>query len=231
MTGVEGPVRPAPGRIIVFSDIWCAFGHVAVHRLHAARERLGLQGRVIFDPYCFPMELLNGNPGSRPGSDSEVPSVGACEPDAGWQLWHGPDWLYPSSSLPALEAVQAAKEQSLQAAEDLDRALRRAFWAESRCITNHTVILDVAAATGGIDVARLRAALDDGHIRPVLTEHARISASDRVLCSPHLFLPDGTNYANPGMSVEWTGDWGVGYPHVVEDRPEIYDEIVSRSAK
>jgi hypothetical protein len=38
-----------------------------------------------------------------------------------------------------LEAAQAAKEQSLRASEELDRALRRALFADSRCITIATL--------------------------------------------------------------------------------------------
>ena len=31
-----------PGVITVFSDIWCSFAHVAMHRLHTTREELVL---------------------------------------------------------------------------------------------------------------------------------------------------------------------------------------------
>lgn len=220
----------APGTIVIFSDTWCAFGHLAVYRLHRARHRLGLVDQVTFDHRAFPMELLNGNPGSRPGSDSEVPSVGACDPDAGWQLWQDKDWLYPSSSLPALEAVQAAKEQGPRASEDLDLALRRAFWVESRCITNRTVIIDAAASTATVDPVALAEAMEAGRGRAAVVEQTRVSVSDAVQCSPHVFLPDGTDYPNPGLEVDWVGDWGAGFPVIKSDNPAIYDEIVQRSA-
>lgn len=222
-------LTPAPGTIVVFSDTWCAFAHVAVHRLHEARRRLHLEDQVVFDHRAFPMELLNGNPGSRPGSDSEVPSVGNCEPSAGWQLWQDKDWLYPSSSLPALEAVQAAKAQSPRASEDLDLALRRAFWAESRCITNRAVILDVALATPGVDPAAIEDALETGSVRAAVARQTRDSAGDQVVCSPHVFLPDGTDHPNPGMSVEWQDEWGRGYPRIIRDDPVIYDEMLLAS--
>jgi predicted DsbA family dithiol-disulfide isomerase len=222
-------LTPPPGTIVIFSDIWCAFGHLAVYRLHDARQRLGLRNEVRFDHRAFPMELLNGNPGSRPGSDSEVPTVGACEPNAGWQLWQAKDWLYPSSSLPALEAVQAAKQQSVEASEDLDLALRRAFWSESRCINNQRVILDVADTVPTVDTDDLRSALTYGTARAQVADHARQSQSPHVLCSPHVFLPDGSDVANPGLDVEWVGDWGKGYPHIVEDDPSIYQRILRRA--
>ncbi len=226
---MRSALTPDPGTIVIFSDTWCAFAHVAVYRLHAARRRLNLDGLVSFEHRAFPMELLNGNPGSRPGSDSEVPSVGACEPGAGWQLWQDKDWLYPNSTLPALEAVQAAKVQSLKASEDLDLALRRAFWVESRCITNQAVILNVASNTPGVDAAAIGKALDTGSSRGTITEQAQQSASDLVTCSPHVFLPDGTDHANPGMTVDWEGEWGRGYPRIVRDDPTIYDDILMRS--
>ena len=39
-------LTPAPGVITVFSDIWCSFAHIAIHRLHATRTSLGLEDRV-----------------------------------------------------------------------------------------------------------------------------------------------------------------------------------------
>ena len=230
ITTRQADLTPPPGIIIIFSDIWCSFAHIAVHRLHVTRSRLGLEGRVWFDHRAFPLELLNDSPSPRPGTDSEVARMASHEPDAGWQLWQAKDWLYPSTTLPALEAVQAAKEQGWHASEQLDRGLRRAFWAESRCISNRKVILDVAAQTGVIDVDALETALDDGRARRALAEQAAISRTDRVICSPHLFLPDGTDYPNPGISSRWVGTYGIGWPVVEKDDPSIYEEILKRAA-
>ncbi|MEU7884874.1 DsbA family protein [Microbispora bryophytorum] len=223
-------LTPEPGTIVIFSDIWCSFAHIAVHRLHRTRERLGLTDRVRFDHRAFPLELLNDAPSPRPGTDSEVGRMAALEPDAGWQLWQAKDWLYPSTTLPALEAVQAAKEQGFTASEQLDLALRKAFWAESRCISHRKVILDAAASTGVVDVDALAAALDDGRARRTLSEQAAISATDRVNCSPHLFLPDGTDYPNPGIEVGWVGSYGIGWPVVSSDDPSVYEDILKRAA-
>ncbi|MFG1822158.1 DsbA family protein [Microbispora bryophytorum] len=223
-------LTPEAGTIVIFSDIWCSFAHIAVHRLHKTRERLGLTDRVRFDHRAFPLELLNDAPSPRPGTDSEVGRMAALEPDAGWQLWQAKDWLYPSTTLPALEAVQAAKEQGFTASEQLDLALRKAFWAESRCISHRKVILDAAASTGVVDVDALAAALDDGRARRTLSEQAAISATDQVNCSPHLFLPDGTGHANPGIEVGWVGSYGIGWPVVSSDDPSVYEDILKRAA-
>jgi predicted DsbA family dithiol-disulfide isomerase len=221
---------PEPGIIIVYSDIWCSFAHITIRRLHVARERLGLYGKVWFDLRAFPLELLNDAPSPRTGTDSEVARMAILEPSAGWQMWQAKDYLYPSTTLPALEAVQAAKLQSLRAAEQLDLALRRAFWAESKCISNRKVIIDAASGTGAVDVAELIEALDDGRARRTLSDQAAISASDRIVCSPHLFLPDGTNHPNPGITSRWAGRYGVGYPIVEADDPKVIEDLLQRSA-
>lgn len=223
---LDDPVPTTTGVIVVYSDIWCSFAHIAMHRLHAARARLGLQDRVAFDHRAFPLELLNDAPSPRPGTDSEVARMAALEPDAGWQLWQAKDWTYPTSTLPALEAVQAAKEQGLGASEALDLGLRRAFWAESRCVSYRRVILEVAHATGVIDVDALADALDEGRARPRLSAQARTAATERVQCSPHLFLSDGTEAANPGIDARWAGGYGIGWPVVKSEDASVLDDIL-----
>lgn len=216
--------------IVVYSDIWCSFAHITIARMHAARTKLGLEKEVRFDHRAFPLELLNNASSPRTGTDSEVARMAILEPDAGWQLWQNKDYYYPSTTLPALEAVQAAKLQSLEAGEQLDLALRKAFWARSKNISNRKVILDAAASTGAVDVTELTTALDDGRARKTLSEQAAIAATDQVRCSPHLFLPDGSDHANPGISSHWEGRYGVGYPVVDADDREVVTDLIKRAA-
>ena len=68
-------------------------------------------------------------------------------------------------SLRLLEAVQAAKVQSPRAAEELDLALRRALFCDSRHIGMRHEILDVARTCPSVDVDDLTRALDDGSLR------------------------------------------------------------------
>ncbi|HZB30822.1 MAG TPA: DsbA family protein [Streptosporangiaceae bacterium] len=222
-------LTPQPGVISVFADIWCSFAHIAIYRLHATRQRLGLQKEVSFDLHAFPLELLNDAPSPRAGTDSEVGRMGQQEPAAGWQLWQDKEYLYPSTTLPALEAIIAAKEQGLHQSEQLDLALRKAFWAQSRCISNRKVIMDAAESTGVVDTVALDAALNDGRARKALSQDAAISATEQVICSPHLFLPDGGDYANPGIEVRWEGDYGVGWPVVTKDDPTIFENLIKRA--
>jgi hypothetical protein len=143
-TYTPGMVRVAAGTVVIYSDIACPWTHVAMHRIHAARRRLGLEGRVALVHRAFPLELINRRPTPRRVLDAEIPVAGALAPDAGWQLWQAPDWEWPVTTLLALEAVRAAEVQSLRAAEELDLGLRRALFAQSRCISLLPVILDVA---------------------------------------------------------------------------------------
>lgn len=218
--------------IVVYTDLNCSFAHLAVHRLHETRARLGLDEIVHFDHRAFPLELFNVSVNERPGVDSEIAVVGALEPEAGWRLWQGPDWRYPVTMLPALEAVQAAKDQGWAASEQLDRALRKAFWAQSRCISMRHEILDIAAGTGVVDVDALAVRMDDGSARADVFAQFHAAREDRVLCSPHVFLADRSNWANPGVDVRWVnGGFGDGFPAIDADEPSVYDEILHRAAE
>ena len=46
-----------PGTIALYSDLACPWSHLAVHRLHEARRRLGVD--VAIDHRPFPLELVN----------------------------------------------------------------------------------------------------------------------------------------------------------------------------
>jgi hypothetical protein len=130
------------------------------------------------------------------------------------------------------EAVLAAKQQSLAASEQLDRGLRRAFWAESRCISLRHVILEVATECEPVDVGELATALDDGRARRALFADWAVARGDEVRGSAHLFAPDGTQGQNPGMRIGWIETDGPagGVASVESDDPSAIDEIVRRAA-
>ena len=218
-----------PGTIVIYSDIGCPWATVVVHRLHDARVRLGLTDRIAIDHRVFALEEHNAQPTPRRTLDAEIPVVGSLAPDFGFQLWQGEhDW--PVTTLPALEAVQAAKAQSLEASVQLDLALRRAFFAESRCISLRAVILDVARRCAAVDAAALRDVLDDGRARRQVIEQSEGAADAGVDGSPHLFLPDGSDHFNPGVEMHWQGEHGKGFPVVDADDPKVIDDLVQRAA-
>jgi predicted DsbA family dithiol-disulfide isomerase len=222
----------APGTLAIWSDLGCPWSHAVVWRLHDARRRLGLEGRVAFDHHVFPLELFNSEPTPRRLLAAEWPVAAGLAPRAGWSAWSAPDDAWPVTMLPPMEAVQAAKSQSLAASEVLDRGLRRAFWGESRCISMRHVILEVAHEAETVDVARLADALDDGSARRSLFDDWAVARGDTIRGSAHLFAPDGTQAQNPGITIGWVAEDGAGTgAAVVEaDDPAAIDEFVRRAA-
>ncbi|HZB97085.1 MAG TPA: DsbA family protein [Candidatus Sulfotelmatobacter sp.] len=219
-----------PSTIVIYADIACPWSHVAVHRLHKIRGELGLQEAIRFDHRVFPLELINRRPTPRRILDAEIPVAGALDPSAGWQLWQGPEAWWPVTTLLALEAVQAAKEQGLRASEELDRALRLAFFRDSRCISMMHVVIDVARQCSGVDTDALRRSLEEGRARRLLFEQFHAIEKVGVRGSPHLFFHDGSDAFNPGVQMHWEGEHGRGFPVVEKDDPSVYEQLLQRAA-
>jgi len=220
----------APGTLVVYGDIACPWSHLCVHGLRKARARLELEDEVELDLRGFPLELFNEQPTPKRILDAEIPVVGALDPSAGWQMWQRPAHEYPVTTLPALEAVQAAKAESLRASEDLGRALRYAFFAESRTISLVPVILDVAKRCATVDVDALAEVLDGGRARAMVIEQRDTAERIGVKGSPHVYLPDGSDLANPGVDKHWEGEEGEGFPVIDGYDPSVYDDLIRRAA-
>ncbi len=219
----------APGTLVIYADLACPWATACVWNLHQARHEAGLDGRVSFDVRCFPLELVNERPTPRRTLDAEIPVVGRLSPGFGWRVWQDRTDRYPVTTLLALEAVQATKEQGLAASEALDLALRRAFFAESRCISLRSVVLDVAESCQGVDPVGLIDALDQGRARELVIEQWKAARPGGVNGSPHVFCPDGTDSANPAVTMHWEGEHGTGFPVVDEFRPDEYADLLKRA--
>ena len=226
MTSIE----VASGTVVLFADISCPWAHAAVHRWRAARARLGLTDALELDVRAFPLELINEESTPRRTVEAEIPVVGAMEPEAGWQVWRGASDDWPVTTLPALEAVYAAKRQGLAASADLDRALRLALFGDSRNISMHHEIMEVAASVPGLDAGALAELLESGGAKSEVFDDLEVAKGSRVQGSPHFFLPDGTDEHNPGVTVSWEGEPGEGFPVVSNDEVSVYDSLVKRAA-
>ncbi|MDH2389637.1 MULTISPECIES: DsbA family oxidoreductase [Streptomyces] len=223
--------------LTVWSDIGCPWASLALHTLHTAAERRGQT--LLLDHHAFPLELFNRQPTPKFIVDPEVIVIAACRPELGWRLWQGKESEYPVTTLPALEAVQAAKDPAvggLAASGELDRALRRAFYAESRCISVHSVILDIAEECTHVDAGALSKALARGAGRAEVYEQWRTAQGPDVQGSPHFFTADGYAAHNPGARFEWTGDPNEGglprlHAYDTDWADELLDKLVAAAGR
>ncbi len=224
----EPDARPTvePGSIVIYSDVSCAFAHVCVHRLHEARAQLGADVRFVHRPFL--LEEVNEFPIPKHFLDSEVPQIAPFDIDAGWRVWTELPETWPVTTALALEAVRAAEAQGAEAHEQLDRALRVAFFEQHRCISLRHVVLQVAETCAAVDVDALAQALDRGTARAALIEDHR-DALRFVQGSPHLFFADGFAVHNPGFEVEWLGEQGQGYPHVRLTDRGVHADLIRRA--
>jgi predicted DsbA family dithiol-disulfide isomerase len=223
---------PAPGTLVVWGDIACPWASLAVHRLLTARSRLGLGDRVHIDHRAFALELVNGRSTPKRTVEAEVAAIGAYEPELAWQAWQRREDEYPSTVLLALAAVQASKCDSvggLPASEQLDDALRHAFYVESRPISLWSVVIEVATGCELVDVEALVAEMRAGRGLAAVLDQVADQEKVGVKGSPHVFLPDGSDVHNPGLTITWTKDKGRGFPRIQSDDTTVYDDLLRRA--
>ena len=217
------------GTVVVYTDVMCGWSTIGLHRFHRARREAGLDDRLTLDLRLFLLEDLNQVPLSTGMIEPEKPVVGALEPELDIAPWQGQPSTWPVTSLPANEAVHAAALQSPAAAEELDTALRLAFWRDSRCISMRHEILDIAGVCSRVDVDVLREAIDDGRARgPMMRDY--LEHRDAVDGSPHFFLADGSDHVNPGISFHQQGSATAGFPVLDGDDPTAYDALVRQAS-
>jgi predicted DsbA family dithiol-disulfide isomerase len=216
----------------VWSDVGCPWATLALFRLRAAIE--AARADLLIDHRVFPLELINDRPTPKRALDIETTVIGSHEPGLGWRPWRARPETYPVTTLPALEAVQAAKDPrigGLVASAALDWALREAFYVGSRCISLVTEVLAVARGCDGIDQPALAEALRSGRYRASIFADLDIARGGAIKGSPHVFLADGTDAHNPGVEIGWTRAPGDGYPIIVSDEPAVWADLVRRATR
>ncbi|SDP79138.1 Predicted dithiol-disulfide isomerase, DsbA family [Actinopolyspora xinjiangensis] len=212
------PGGPSPLTVTVWSDLGCPWATLALETL---RRRAG--ERVTIEHRAFPLELFNSRPTPRGIVDEEIAAISEFLPGLGWQRWHGADSAYPVSTLPAMEAVRAvASSQGPAAADELDAALRDAFYRRSECVTITPVILEIARRCSTVDAESLADELRDGTHRKAVHQDWETARSETVRGSPHLFTADGRSVHNPG--VRWEPRGTSGQPPVLRDYDETWVE-------
>jgi predicted DsbA family dithiol-disulfide isomerase len=216
--------------IVVYSDVACPWSTVIVLRLLAARSRAGADDAVAFVHRALPLELVHEKPIPRRIVDAEIPLCAALTPEFNWTVWHRRPEEYPVTVIPALEAVQAAASRSLRAGEQLDLALRRALFTESRCISMRHEILAAARTCDAVDVDFLSDALDSGTFRGRVAADYAYATATGVPCSGTIVRANGEMVCNPGTRTGWIGGtFPRGTPVLLADEPAVYDDIVAEA--
>jgi predicted DsbA family dithiol-disulfide isomerase len=202
--------------VSVWSDIHCPWATVAVHRLRGARDRDQLD--VVFDQRPWPLEFVNAQ-GTPKLVVQETAVLAQHEPDL-FSAYRNESW--PSTFLPAFELVAAARRiGGARVAEDIDYALRLAFFRKSVDVSIRAGLQKALAVAAGLnadlDAEAVLAEWDSGAARAdVLADYER-SKSLPIQGSPQVFWPDGTTTHNPGM-----GDhtWVRGIPRIHSADPD-----------
>jgi predicted DsbA family dithiol-disulfide isomerase len=216
-----------PRVVTVWSNIGCPWATLALHTLRKRAQQRGQM--VMIDHRAFPLELFNRMPTPKYIVDAEMVTIAGYCPDLGWRAWHGPDSTYPVTTLPAMEAVQAVKDPSiggLVASDELDSALRSAFYRDGRCISIHAVIMELAAKYVHVDVGGLSAALARGAGRAAVFEQWELAKGSQIQGSPQLFAPAGFAMHNPGVSYRWTAPPPNGFPRLDHYTSEWADGLL-----
>jgi hypothetical protein len=187
-------------RIDIWSDIHCPWALIAVHRLREARQKYGLD--VVFAPRAWPLEWVNGRGTPRTIVTTETAALAGCEPRL-FNAYTNNSW--PSTFLPAFELVSAAREvHDLRAAEDVDYALRLAFFRDSVDVSIEAGLrqaLSIAATfNGSLDPPRIMDRWLRSNPRASVADDYEVSKTLDIQGSPQIFWPDGTTTHNPGMT-------------------------------
>ncbi|OMC41957.1 dithiol-disulfide isomerase [Mycobacterium sp. GA-1841] len=223
-------MKVQPGTVVVYTDVVCGWSTIALHRFYREREKAGLTDDVRVDLRLFTLEDVNRFPIPKRFLDAEIPVLGSIEPDFGWVPWQSDPSTWPITSLPANEAVHAAKQQSLAAAEEFDMAIRHAFFTDSRPISLIHELVDIAAHCPGVDADQIAEALDTGSARAAMMHDYREHVSD-VQGSPHFFLADGSDVHNPGIELHWVGEPGAGFPVIDSDDKAAFARLVEQASR
>lgn len=186
-------------RIEVYADIACPWTYLVVWRLRQLWP--GYEGRVEVIWRALSLEYINERATPKPAHDAEVALIRRIEPELPLGEWKRPDWQWPSTVWPALEALACAQAQSAAAGFAMSWALRHAFFAESRCLALRHELFAIARSSGGaLDLARFEADWDMGrHKGGVIEESRRGWHALKVNGSPTFVLPDGRRVSSPGL--------------------------------
>jgi predicted DsbA family dithiol-disulfide isomerase len=186
-----------PISIAMYADLACPYAYVSAYRLRQLREED--RAPVVIAHKSLALEYVNREPTPKLLLERELPVLAREEPGIPYQPWQRPESEWPVTMWPAFEAVKCAERQSLELADELDWALRVAFFARSRCLSLRHVLLDLAQSVG-LDLPRFAEDFDRGVTKyQVLQEAQEGWERLHVAGSPTFVLPSGKQISNVGL--------------------------------
>ena len=183
------PEASEPVPVAMYSDLHCPYAYLTAFRLRKLEHEY--RDRIVIECKSLALEYVNRQPTPKPILDNETPLILLEEPEIPYQPWHAPESEWPLTMWPAFEAVKCAERQGPEASEELDWAIRVAFFAESRCISMRHVLFELAEQVG-LDLARFAADFDRGATKAQVLDEARDGWERlKVEGSPTFVLPSG----------------------------------------
>ena len=201
-------------------------------RLHRVEPEF--TGRVVVRRQPFPLELLRGEGPPRDILEQEWWLAAIQEPEAQFTPYPPDDW--PTTTLPAFEAVWAAAQQGEATAADFDLRVRRAFFGQGRNIGRREV-LTALADEAGLDLLRFERDLANPEARRAGEQEARLGREEfQERGTPTLMLGDGTR-PHPHLPEKYDFRNGKLWPNrrpglgvTLDPKPlELQAEITERS--
>jgi predicted DsbA family dithiol-disulfide isomerase len=180
---------PSPIQIDLYSDVHCPYAYITAFRLRQLRAEYA--GKIVINHRSLALEYVNRRPTPNNIINAETPILMLEEPDIPYHPWHRPLSEWPVTMWPAFEAIKCAQLQSSDLADELAWAIRRAFFAESRCISMRHVLFDLAGEVG-LNMTDFAEAFDSGSTkRQVLLDAQMGWETLKVEGSPTFVLPSG----------------------------------------
>lgn len=179
----------APITIALYSDVHCPYAYITAYRLRQLRDEY--RGEIRIEHKSLALEYVNKRSTPRGILSEETPVLLLEEPAIPYQPWSRPDSEFPVTMWAAFEAVKCAANQSDDHAYELDWLIRKAFFADSVCISMHHVLFELAEQAG-LDMVRFDDDFMNGTFRRETYEDARMGWEQlKVEGSPTFVLPSG----------------------------------------
>lgn len=186
-----------PISIALYADLACPYAYLTAYRVRKLRDEY--RGQIVIEHKSLALEYVNREPTAKGLLEREISLLLREEPDIPSQPWRRPASEWPVTMWPAFEAVKCAERQSLELADELDWAIRVAFFAQSRCISLRHVLLEIAREVG-LEMDRFAADFDRGVSKYQVLQEAQDGWERlRVEGSPTFVLPSGQQISAVGL--------------------------------